>query len=155
MFCDECPIGKDSIERRRERLKDCGDWQPEYCCCDKIVEDHFWIGGYCGDALSKRPTYSRIGKRRSGRAYRRNKKQQKNERLLNILSTGYMPHAGYVEYDFIDDIWTRVGNHIKYPRNSNRQKWMKRYTSKIVRKTNLPIKGNAYRKCFDYWWTMY
>ena len=48
--CAECPIGKDEVFRRYERLKEYGDWQPEYCGCDKVDGAH-WAYGYCGDAF--------------------------------------------------------------------------------------------------------
>ena len=31
----------------------------------------------------------------------------------------------------------------------------KRHSNKIVRKKKEIFRGNQYRKCFDYWWTLY
>ena len=48
------------------------------------------------------------------------------------------------------------GKYIKYPKNSNCQRWMKRETSRKSRNCqDLPRKGNYYRRLFDYWWTLY
>lgn len=161
MTCDECPIGKDSLESRRNRLasymKETGDadWQPEYCGCDKIGEEHFWVGGYCEDAFCKKEKITSNGRRNTGRAYRRIMKKSKEKRIMSIVNRYYIPHAGYVDWGWVDNEWVQVGKYVKYPKNSNKQRWMKRYTSRVSRKTDLPQKGNAYRRCFDYWWTMY
>ena len=49
-----------------------------------------------------------------------------------------------------------AGKYIKYPKNSNCQRWIKRETSRRFRNCEeLPRKGNYYRRLFDYWWTMY
>ena len=46
--------------------------------------------------------------------------------------------------------------YIKYPKNSNCQRWIKRETSRRIRSCrNAPAKGNFYRRLFDYWWTLY
>jgi hypothetical protein len=87
---------------------------------------------------------------------RRELRCRKNARLLRIISRGYMPHAGYVDWDFVDGKYTCIGKHIKYPKNSNCQRWMKRETSRKIRNCKYaPKKGNYYRRLFDYWWTLY
>ena len=49
-----------------------------------------------------------------------------------------------------------TGKYIKYPKNSNCQRWIKRETSRRIRSCrNAPAKGNFYRRLFDYWWTLY
>lgn len=154
--CDECPLGAEDILDRYERLKgyDDGDWQPEYCGCDKIGT-MFLYGDYCEDAFCNKTPSGTSGQRKTGRAYRRVMLKQKTNRLMKIVNSSYIPHAGYVDWGWVDNEWVQVGKYVKYPKNSNKQRWMKRYTSRVSRKTDLPQKGNAYRRCFDYWWTMY
>ena len=87
---------------------------------------------------------------------RREMRGRKNDRLLRIISHGYKPHAGYVDWDFVDGKYTCIGKYIKYPKNSNSQRWMKRETSRKIRNSKYaPQKGNYYRRLFDYWWTLY
>ena len=95
--------------------------------------------------------------RRTGRQYRRRKEQEKSDRRLTIIRlSGYAPHRGYVNRDFEGRTLLHTGNYIKYPKNSKRQQYLKRMSSKKVRVCPcLPQKGNGYRKVFDYWWTMY
>ena len=72
-----------------------------------------------------------------------------------IHNCGYNPAVGYIDWDWVDGIWQPVGKYIKYPKNSNAQQYWKRHSNKIVRKKNEIFRGNQYRKCFDYWWTLY
>lgn len=81
---------------------------------------------------------------------------RKNDRLLRIVRRHYIPHAGYVDRDFDGETLLHSGKYIKYPKNSNCQRWMKRLTSKKARRcSELTGKGNQYRRLFDYWWTLY
>lgn len=95
--------------------------------------------------------------RRTGRRYRRQKGQEKSDRLLAIIQTArYGPHRGYVDWDFEGRTLLHTGKYIKYPKNSKCQRWLKRVSSKKVRACPcLPRKGNGYRKVFDYWWSLY
>ena len=95
-------------------------------------------------------------KRRTGRAYRRMMNERKFEHLFKIVTHGYRPHAGYVDWSYVDGKWLPTGRYIKYPKNSNCQNWCKKASSARVRKyMDLPHKGNSYRRVFDYWWTLY
>lgn len=96
-------------------------------------------------------------KRRTGRQYRRWKELEKSNRLLAIVQLpGYAPHRGYVDRGSMDKTLLHTGKYIKYPKNSNCQRWIKRAASKKVRTyPSLPQKGNGYRRVFDYWWTLY
>lgn len=86
---------------------------------------------------------------------RREMKARKNDRLLRIIRRRYMPWAGYVDWDFNGSTLLHSGKYIKFPKNSNCQRWMKRLTSKKVRRCpELKGKGNYYRCLFDYWWTL-
>lgn len=94
--------------------------------------------------------------RQTGMAYRREMKVRKNDRLRRIVTRSYVPHAGYIDYGFDGDTLLHSGKYIKYPKNSNCQRWIKRETSRRFRNCKeLPPKGNYYRRLFDYWWTMY
>lgn len=95
-------------------------------------------------------------RRRTGKAYRRQMHIKKNDELLHIITRHYVPHAGYVDWSFDGSTLLHSGKYIKYPKNSNCQRWMKRETSRRSRRwQNVPKKGNAYRRLFDYWWTLY
>ena len=83
-------------------------------------------------------------------------KVRKNDRLRRIVTRSYVPHAGYIDYGFDGDTLLHSGKYIKYPKNSNCQRWIKRETSRRFRNCKeLPPKGNYYRRLFDYWWAMY
>lgn len=48
------------------------------------------------------------------------------------------------------------GKYIKYPKNSKRQRWLKHQAVKVQRRhEDLPVKGNYYKKIFDYNWNLY
>lgn len=156
-ICDECPMIW-GLEVRIELSEKYGtEPQLEYCGCDKTGDGKFCIYGFCGDAFCARTAEKRTGKRQTGRAYRRYQAKQKDKRKRNIIDCGgYKPMIGYIEYDFVNGKWEQVGNHIKYPRNSNRQRYLKRQSNKKVRRHVGEIpNGNAYRKLFDYWWELY
>lgn len=155
-LCGECPLGRDAVLDRYERLHKYGNWQPEYCGCAKIGEEHFWVGGYCEDVFEPQVSVKKFGKRKTGRAYRRTMERQKKNRLLKILTYGYHPEAGYVEWDWVNGVFQQVGDHIKYPKSSRRQVYWKNHSNRVVRRyrSDLP-KGNAYHKLFDYTYTIY
>ena len=55
---------------------------------------------------------------------------RKNDALMRIVTRKYVPHAGYIDYGFDGDTLLHSGKYIKYPKNSNCQRWMKRETSR-------------------------
>ena len=91
------------------------------------------------------------------RRMRRIQSVQKSVRLLRIINYGgYAPHRGYIDWGFDGKTLLHTGKYIKYPKNSNCQRWIKRETSRQIRSCrNAPAKGNFYRRLFDYWWTLY
>ena len=94
--------------------------------------------------------------RRGGRLYRQQQTVRKNDHLMRIVTMHYVPHAGYIHWGFDGDTLLHTGKYIKYPKNSNCQKWIKRETSRRIRCCKYtPRKGNFYRRLFDYWWTLY
>lgn len=104
--------------------------------------------------LTDRPVRQKEGE--GSRRRRRKMKVRKDDRLFKIISGRYLPHAGYVNWNFDGTTLVHSGEYIKYPKNSNCQRWMKRLTSKKARRcSELTGKGNQYRRLFDYWWTLY
>ncbi len=72
---------------------------------------------------------------------------KKTARLMKIVNSTYIPHAGYVDWGYIDGKWQSIGKYIKYPQNRRRQRLCKCETSKRMRKkADLPRKGNYYRQ---------
>jgi len=107
-------------------------------------------------ALQQSESHSIPIRRKTGRRYRRMMATHKTTELRKIVTQSYAPHAGYVQWEEIDGVWVPAGKYIKYPKNSNTQKWIKRYTGKKMRRSHdIPHKGNHYRRLFDYWGTMY
>ena len=105
--------------------------------------------------LTERPTQAKLAA--SSVCSRQEMKVRKDDRLLKIMNYGgYAPHVGYVDWGFDGRTLLHTGKYIKYPKNSNCQRWMKRLTSKKTRRySELTGKGNQYRRLFDYWWTLY
>ena len=58
--------------------------------------------------------------------YRREQEQKRFKRLYRIVTNSYVPHAGYVDWSFEGDRLVPTGKYIKYPKNSNCQRWMKK-----------------------------
>ena len=97
-----------------------------------------------------------VPRRKTGRAYRRLMKVHKYNKLFRIVTLGYRPHAGYVDWSYVGNRWMPTGTYIKYPKNSKYQRFGKKASSAKVRKyKDLPPKGNTYRRVFDYWWMLY
>lgn len=82
---------------------------------------------------------------------------RKTDNLLQIINYGgYAPHRGYIDWGFSGKTLLHTGEYIKYPKNSNCQRWIKRQTSRRIRRCqDVPVKSNYYRRLFDYWWTLY
>ena len=150
--CDECPICED-LEYRLRLAEDGYGLQLEYCWCDK-VGGKFYAYGYCPDSVSQKRKNFKNGKRRTGNAYRREMRQRKFEKAKAIVDTTCNPAVGCVHEDFIDGEWIE-GTYIQYPKNSKTQRVYKRQSNKRVRKSDVPMKGNGYRRCLDYWWILY
>ena len=78
------------------------------------------------------------------------------QKLMKIMTYGYNPAAGYTDWDWVNGVFQPVGNHIQYPRSSNRQVYWKNQSNRKVRryKGSIP-KGNSYRKHFEYVYTIF
>jgi hypothetical protein len=91
-----------------------------------------------------------------GRAYRRSMEEKKERRLRKIITEcRYTPHAGYIHYGWVEGVWTPIGNYIRYPKNSNMQKYLKRQSKRRIRRSDQALQGNSYRKYMEYWWRFY
>lgn len=152
--CETCPYGRKDIKRRQEHLGILPeDYQIEYCHCDKVGGEHY-VYGYCYENDDE--NIVRNGVRKSGRKYRIVKNNLKDQRLRNIINqgSGYAPHIGYIMEYFNDGEWI-CKNYISYPKNSNCQRFIKRTTSRKVRRTKNVGNYNKYRRLIDYWHIMY
>ena len=104
---------------------------------------------------------SEVAKERQAQADRRRMRRinriKKNDARLRITRYGgYAPHRGYFEGEFDGNTLLHSGKYIKYPKNSNCQRWMKKATSRRTRRCKeLPKKGNYYRRLYEYWWALY
>ena len=143
--CDECPIAED-VEHRLCMSKKYGfDFQPEYCGCDK-VGSAFYIGGYCGDAFSRKVAESLYGTRKTGASYRRKMRSRKREKLMRSIDAGYARDI----YDKKD------GKYIAFPKNSKYKKYYRTFSNRLFRRGKDGGSGKGdYRRCFDYKWEIY
>ena len=88
-----------------------------------------------------------------GRDYRRMMDAKKERRLIEIVTShGSLPRAGYIRCGWVDGVWQPIGNHVKLPQNSNKQKYLKRQSRRMVRRSEPFANGNSYRKCMEYRW---
>lgn len=92
---------------------------------------------------------------RERRAYRRHKKRQKIKRLMDIDNHTYIGTLWF-EWGF-DEMgrWMRIGTYPKRRKNSKKQRFYKRYSNRIIRKSRADYQNGDYRKAFDYWWTIW
>lgn len=97
-----------------------------------------------------------VGGNMRGKAYRRSMKEKKDIRLRKIITEcKYTPNAGYIQYDWVAGAWKPVKEYVQYPKNSNMQKYLKRKSRRAVRRSNLALQGNNYRKVIEYRWEFY
>lgn len=95
-----------------------------------------------------------------GRCYRRRQKSRKGNRFLRKSHYGFdlAPFSTrFITYDWDWDIHKLLhsGAYIGYFGNSNRKRFLKKYSNKCVRRYPLlATKGNRYRRVFDYWWQL-
>lgn len=94
------------------------------------------------------------GERRTGMAYRRIEDKKKDRRRREIIGFNYDDSVGWPCCRVIDGELVDCG-YLKYPKNSNRQKYLKKQSNRKVRRSgDIYGKGNGYRKEFDYWWNL-
>lgn len=150
---DECPICEGLW-----RLRNVGDIVEEpvfsYCGCDK-VQYAFWLAGYCEDAFRDADDPLTRGRRKTGRRYRREMSRKKRDERLNAMKYSCRPGIGWTEWGEKDGVWQPIGEYVRLPRGSEKEKFFKRHSNKIVRRSKGNYSGNQYRRLFDYWWTIY
>ena len=88
-----------------------------------------------------------------GKAYRRDMQDKKERRLREIISHRHSgPLVGYIPCEWNDGVCQPAGDYIRYPKNSNIQKYLKRQSKRKVRRSEPFKNGNSYRKCTEYKW---
>ena len=93
--------------------------------------------------------------RNSDRGYRRYMRHKKFEQRRRFLSEigryYYKPSIGWLSED---------GSYIKRPKNSNQERYWKRYSNRVARRKKgdkefFGRKGNKYKRVLDYVWKVY
>lgn len=116
------------------------------------------------DLEQSTPTQSKYHNQRRTRGYRRNRLIQERDDRVDLifrrLGNAYLPSAGYVYGENFDPKQTlhrnTHGYHVTYMSNSNAQRYYKRLSARIVRRSDICMKkGNHYRRCFNYWNALY
>ena len=125
--------------------------------------------GYCEDAWADPPKQPKKGKRKTGRAYRRQMRVQKLNREIDIAHHGGgntmfmgfgldkrgLPASnvwGLWMLGIDDDDAPRV--YVKKPRSSKSRRFYKNRSNRILRRKCVVLpKGNQHHKYFEYWWT--
>ena len=88
-----------------------------------------------------------------GKAYRRDMQFKKDRKIRKIIAHRHSgPLVGYIPHEWIDDMRLPKGDYIRYPKNSNIQKYLKRQSRRKVRRSEPFQNGNSYRKCIEYKW---
>lgn len=164
--CDECPI-VEGLEHRLTNAEKYGyPFQFDYCGCEK-VGDIFFMCGYCEDAWCREKPLQKNGRRKTGRAYRRQMKRQKFLQKIKIAENSiFSLGLGYdktgMEHDkgwrWLDPDRVYNYTYIKPRSHSRTTTFWKRHSNRIIRrkKMSLPAgKGNQHQKVFDYWWEIF
>lgn len=106
------------------------------------------------ERLLTEPAYIR-SVRQTGPAYRREMGVRKSDKRMQAISHHYIPRGPFVNWSFDGSTLFHSGYYIKYPRSSKEKKFLKKLTSKRVRRAlDLPMKGKQYRRLLDYWWIL-
>ena len=88
-----------------------------------------------------------------GKDYRRDMQDKKDRRLRKIIARRHSgPLVGYIPREWNDGVCQPAGDYIRYPKNSNIQKYLKRQSRRKVRRSAPFQNGNSYRKCIEYKW---
>lgn len=94
-------------------------------------------------------------KARTRRAMNRRHDRRRKDIIHRHLSRFFISPAGYMDWIMVNGHRQFVGKYVKYRRDSRAQQYWKRHSNKVIRRSNEVCQGGAYRKCFDYWWTLY
>lgn len=154
--CLDCSLG-DNFRERYNRIDD-EDWQPEYCGCEKTYD--YFPATYCEDGgfenilalkTNNKSKYKRYNK------YLRNKRYRKSKlKYIGETKCKYSNHL----VDF-----TNYFNQIKKDNNgkiwskqfylSGKRTQCKKQTNKKVRQSYYVGNYGDYRRCFNFWNTLY
>ena len=157
--CKDCPLGAPDYERRILFHGD-EDNAETFMWCDKVGGEVYFFGR-CEDAYSEEPTPEHHSKKK-----RRNKRERdlayKNHlKTLHQNCTGYPSPVWYK-----DEIYIRGYGYIENPKpyykrlsrdnhKGGRFSYFKNYSNRQVRRYNGELQnGGAYKKVFDYWYTV-
>jgi hypothetical protein len=150
--CEDCPYVIKDINKRKRVLGN--DYQPEYVWCDKVGGKHY-VFGWCSDCdikqYKKKPIeYKNISTKQS----RREKYNNKLKKLYNCCH-GYpspVTKDTWIDYKAVElPYYKRLykGNH-----HGSRYKFYKKYSNKVIRRSeNVPNYG-GYKKCYEYWFNV-
>ena len=87
---------------------------------------------------------------------RRNKIKARRKRLRISKYPAYKPSVGWEKTKKDAETGEKISlGYMKYPKNSNSQRHLKRLSNKKVRKCKDMQNGNHYRRCLDYKWKLY
>ena len=97
----------------------------------------------------------KVGKRKTGAAYRRKMKRKHLEQVRKntmYSHSGYLYRSkvAYVDWDYDDEDWYPSGKYVKYPRNSNNKQFWKGYSNRVIRRNGETYRGNQYKKVYKY-----
>lgn len=76
------------------------------------------------------------------------------QKYRNRDSQGWSIYGPHIHGHWDGDEYI-LGTYVEYPKSSKNKVFYKRVSNKAVRRSkDIPLKGNGYRKVFDYWWTI-
>lgn len=139
--CKDCPIVEDY--ERRIRVAEKYGFEPQlyYCDCAK-VDGPFWHYGYCSDGGWEYFGTPKQGRRRTGRAYRRQMARKKKLALEAKAKRGKFIYEN--------------NGHVVRPHDSKRAQYWKRHANRAARRAQRINGGKAgYRRLFDLLWELY
>lgn len=179
--CKDCPYGKEDFLRRMfwyEKIvsergipndiyhnltpKDVADEFEQFLWCDKVGGKVFWAGR-CEDAYTE-PAISSNRSKQKRRNKRERDRKYKNHLKFLAENIQYYPSPAI----YVDEIWVKGQGYIKNPKPYYKRlyhdnhskgkgyyKYYKKYSNRCVRRYKKEIhSGGAYKKIFDYWWTV-
>ena len=179
--CKDCPYGKDDFKRRMNwynkivaergilndvyyylKPEDAAEEFEQFLNCDKVGGKVFWAGR-CEDAYTE-PVISQNRSKQKKRNKRERDQKYKNHLKFLAENIQYYPSPAI----YVDEIWVKGQGYIKNPkpyykrlyhdnhsRGKGLYKYYKKYSNRCVRRYKKEIhSGGAYKKIFDYWWTV-
>lgn len=180
MKCRNCPYGKEDFEKRMYwyqkivneqgipndiyhdlKPEDVADEFEQFVWCNKVDGKVYWAG-HCTDFYENADElYINRSKRKRSNKRERDEKYKNRLKFLNE-SCNYYPSPVI----YTDEIWIKGYGYMKNPKpyykrmyrdnhKGGRYGYYKKYANRVVRRYKGEIgNGCAYKKCFDYWWTV-